>query len=474
MNHVAEETSQPKSARGRRLPEQPVILVPGCHFFTTTAALPAGTAARELAGLADLALEADSPFDNEQLARGYFAQPAAGGLVVFAALRRKFAAQQEAWTKASFVVPDFATWLPGATATTGIVVLETAEAVSALEFAAGSAVPRRIVSRPVPAEPGGEESIAAAREAVLARLVPGGRRVSRYRLASVPCTVKGGRYLFHWEAQGSAVETKAEAGALTAAQLWAMDLREPAFLRVKRRDFQWNRYAWGALVGLGMAAVALVVAEFGLVGLHLLNARRQDRIEAQRAAARQSEIDTDIANRLAGYIDRKPQPLELLAYVNDLRPRSIYFTRVSMEGGLQMLVDGSTSSLAEVNEFESALRRAPALASAEVKEARGREGGGTFKLSLVFKPGFTPGATPPRGADNSGPGRPPEAGPVVAVPKSGAPGDPRFLRRAGGPSSDTMPPVGPQLGPRPERLPPPAVPPPAPPPESSATPVAQP
>ncbi len=472
MNHVAEETSQPKSARGRRLPEQPVILVPGCHFFTTMAVSPAGTSARELGGLADLALEADSPFDNEQLARGYFA--AAGGLVVFAALRRKFAAEQEAWSQASFVVPDFATWLPGATATTGIVVLETAAAVSALEFAAGSAVPRRIVSRPVPAEPGGEESIAVAREAVLARLVPGGRRVSRYRLAEVPCTVKGGRYLFHWEPQGGLVETKAEVGALTAAQLWAMDLREPAFLRVKRRDFQWNRYAWGALVGLGLGAAALVVAELGLVGVHLLNARRLDRIEAQRAAARQSEVDTDISNRLAGYIDRKPQPLELLAYVNDLRPRSIYFTKVSMEGGLQMVVDGSTSSLAEVNEFESALRRAPALASAEVKNARGREGSGTFQLSLVFKPGFTPGASPPRGSESSGPVRPPEVVPIVAAPKIGAPGDPRFLRRAGGQPPDVMPPIGPHPGPRPDRLPPAALPPPAPAPESSATPVAQP
>ena len=46
-----------------------MLLVPGCHFFTACAPLPAGTAERELPGLAALALEADSPFADAQPAR---------------------------------------------------------------------------------------------------------------------------------------------------------------------------------------------------------------------------------------------------------------------------------------------------------------------------------------------------------------------------------------------------------------------
>ena len=431
-------SSQPKTDGGRRSAESPVLLVPGWHFFTAVAPLAAGTADKELPGLAALALEADSPFADEQLSRGHFAAPQAGGLVVFAALRRKFAGMQEAWAKAGFVVPDFATWLPRADNASGIVILETAEAVSALDFAPGAVLPRRIVSRPVPAV---EEGVAVARELVLSLLESAGRRVWRYRLAEPACTVKGGHYRFHWEAQGFAAEKSVEAAALSAAQLWAMDLREPDFLRVKRRDFQWNRRAWGSLAALGVAAALLVATEVGMLGFRMLVASRQARMRAQAPAAARAEAESDIVNRLAGYIDRKPQPLELLAYVNDLRPAAIYFTKVSVEGGLQMVVDASTSSLAVVNEFESALRGSPAFASVEVKNIRAREGGGTFQLTLAFRPGFSVGAKPPL-ADASA--RPTSDGSAAAQAKAPEPGvpshaaaDPRRIRDAGASSAAT-------------------------------------
>ena len=374
-------------AGGHRLPEQPTILIAGHHFFTDTVPLAPGTAAREIPALAALALEQESPFGAEQLASGHYDAPAAGGLVVFAALRRKFAAVQENWAKAGFVLPDFATWLPRGTAQPCIVVLETPEAVTALEYAASSALPQRIVSRPVPAEPAGAEGVALAREQVLARIGPGGRRVRRYRLADPPCTVKGSRYHFHWEALDFVPEKSVEAGAFAPAQLWAMDLREPEFLLVKRRDFQWNRLAWGALVGLGIAAGCLILAEAGLLGTQVWLRSRQTRIDQQIPAARQVETNHDIVERLSGYIDRKPQPLEQLAYVNDLRPRSIYFTKVSIEAGGQMVIEGSTAALAEVNEFEASLKRSGGFTSVEQKNTRAREGGGTFQLALVFHSG---------------------------------------------------------------------------------------
>lgn len=467
---MADSSSQPRLAGGRRLPEQPVLLVPGCHFFTAVAPVPEGTVEKEITGLAALALEADSPFDDEQLARGHFA--AAGGLVVFAALRRKFAAVQETWSKAGFVVPDFATWLPRAEGVTGIVVLETLEAVTALEFGAGSTLPRRILSRPVPADGGGEAGVAVTREQVLARIEPAGRRVRRYRLAGIPCTVKGGKYQFHWEAQDFVSEKSAESGSLTPAQLWAMDLRAADFLRVKRRDFQWNRFAWGSLVALGIAGALLLAAEFGLLGAHLLNVRRQSRIEAQTGAARQAEANSDIVGRLAGYIDRKPQPLELLGYVNDLRPASVYFTKVSMEGGLQVVIDAATNSMTEVNEFEAALKRAPAIAAVEVKNIRVREGGGTFQLTLSFRPGFAVASVPTPAAAVPAVSVPPHAAGLLPpeaerhAPSNFA-GDPRRQRPAGldprGRAPGLAGPLRPSGGPGPQpRFEPPPSPPPEP------------
>jgi Tfp pilus assembly protein PilN len=455
-------------AGGHRLPELPTILIAGHHFFTDTVPLVPGTAAREIPALAALALEQEAPFAEEQMACGYYAAPADAGLVVFASLRRKFAAAQESWGKAGFVLPDFATWLPRGVARPCIVVLETAEAVTALEYAAGSALPRRIVSRPVPpapaavpapapaeavvavaapsvvqgvtsaegavaveaapalegaapvqeapvvaapeqevvevgvpsaaeAAPAAEgaarvasvafDGVAVARELVLARIERGGRPLMRYRLADIPCTVKGSRYYFHWEALAGTTAKSVEEGAFAPVQLWTMDLRESESLRTKRRDFQWNRLAWGTLVGLGAASALLLLAEVVLLGGQLWLHSRQARIDRQVPLARQAETNQDVVERLSGYIDRKPQPLEQLAYVNDLRPRSIYFTKVSVEAGTQMVIEGATAALAEVNEFEAALTRSGGFASVEVKNTRSREGGGTFQLSLAFRPG---------------------------------------------------------------------------------------
>jgi len=426
---VAESSTNPKLTGGHRLPEQPTILIAGHHFFTDAVALAPGTAARELPALAALALEQESPFGAEQLAGGRYEAPAGGGLVVFAALRRKFAAQQENWAKAGFVLPDFATWLPRGTAQPCIVVLETAEAVTALEYAASSALPQRIVSRPVPAEPTGAEGVALAREQVLAKIVPGGRRVRRYRLTDTPCTVKGSRYHFHWEALDFVPEKSVESGAFAPAQLWAMDLREPEFLLTKRRDFRWNRLAWGTLVGLGVAAGCLILAEAGLLGAQVWLRSRQTRIDAQVPAARQAETNHDIVERLSGYIDRKPQPLEQLAYVNDLRPRSIYFTKVSMEAAGQMVIEGSTAALAEVNEFEAALKRSGAFTSVEQKNTRAREGGGTFQLALVFRAGAlgtAPGGAPPVSSvpTTTPPGEAPVKAVAAPMPERAMPGQP--------------------------------------------------
>jgi len=379
-----------------------VVLVPGHHFFTETAVVAAGTPASELAARAALVLEGSAPFSDEQLARGHFA--AAGGMVVFAALRRKLAAEQEAWKAAAFVVPDFATWLPAGRAQPGVVVLETAAAVTALDFFNDSVLPHRVVSRPVPVEPGGEEGIAMAREQVLARVVPGGRRVSRYRLGEVACLQERSRYVFDWQPLDGA---PAAATALTVAQLWAMDLREPGFLRVKRRDFQWNRIAWNSVLAIGIAAGLLVLGEVALLGGGVLLGQRQAQIDRQAPAARQTELNHGIANRLAAYIDRKPQPLEMLAYLNDLRPRSISYQKVSIENSAQLVIECATATPADVNEYEASLKKAPAIASAEARNIRTRsEGGSTFQLSVAFRPGFSAAKAPAAAA-------PVSAGPVA-------------------------------------------------------------
>jgi hypothetical protein len=85
----------------------------------------------------------------------------------------------------------------------------------------------------------------------------------------------------------------------------------------------------------------------------------------------------------------------MLAYLNDLRPRSISFPKVSIEGSTKIVLEGATPNSADVNEYWAALKKAPAIASAEVRNNATRsEGGATFQLTVIFRPGFNPATKP--------------------------------------------------------------------------------
>ena len=161
----------------------------------------------------------------------------------------------------------------------------------------------------------------------------------------------------------------------------------------------------GALVN--PAKVLALLGGALLLGGGVLLGQRQAQIDRQAPAARQTELNHGIANRLAAYIDRKPQPLEMLAYLNDLRPRSISYQKVSIENSAQLVIECATATPADVNEYEASLKKAPAIASAEARNIRTRsEGGSTFQLSVAFRPGFSAAKAPAAEA-------PVSAGPVA-------------------------------------------------------------
>jgi hypothetical protein len=419
--HVPAPAIFQRFASGPRSPDAPVVLVPGHHFFTLVCPLPVGTPASEARAAIDLALEPVAPFPLEQLARGYYAPAGAGLALAAAAYRRKFTpAELDSWKGALAVVPDFATWLPRAAGVQAVVVLETPGSVTALDCRGGP-LPERVVSRAVmvaqpelaavpanvAAEVGADaadnpaadavaraggaagSAVNEARARVLERVATAGRPVWHYRLAEVPCLQAGAQFHFQWEALDGA-PNPAAAPPLSSAELWALDLREAGFLQARRREFLFNRIAWNALLMGAAAAVFLLLLELGLVVGGQVLKRQQARVAAQAPEVSRIETNLEIVERLEAYGPRKPQPLGLLAYINDLRPRSIHFTRAVIEASGAMVIDAATANLADVNEYEAALRTAPGIGSVELRNVRSREGGATFQLVLAFREGFRP------------------------------------------------------------------------------------
>jgi hypothetical protein len=336
-----------------------------------------------------LAIEQASPFPVEHLATGHIATAPGDGIVATAVYRRKLAASDlEAWKEAQAVLPDYSTFLCARTIPTGsVVILETPASVTALDYGAASA-PQRIVSRAVTSE-GGSDPGAQAREQVLSKVHAGGRTVHRYRLGEVPVEQRGTRLRFNWESIGMAPDVECEMPERVA---WAQDLRDSEASEARRKAAGRERLAvrvCGALVAL---LVFLLIGEGLLMLGGIWVSGRESALAAEAPAVQQIESDSEVAIRLDAYGASKPMPLELLAYINDLRPRSIYFTRTSFDSPAQMTIEAATGNLDDVNTYEAALKRAPGLALVETRRTIAREGGATFQLILAFRSGFNPAA----------------------------------------------------------------------------------
>lgn len=381
-----------KFAGAWRTPDRAVVLVPGHHCFGIPAPLPPGTLESEQAGIASLAIEQASPFPIEHLATGHIASAQGDGLVATAVYRRKLApAELEAWKDAQAVLPDYATFLCGTGSVQGsVVLLETAVCVTALDFGPGGGTPQKIVSRAI-AGADKADAAAHAREQVLSRVEPGNRPVHRYRLGETPVQQRGTRLRFNWEPLAGAPQVECEMPERVA---WAQDLRDSDESLARRNAVGRERLFLRICYAVVLLLVLLAAGEGLLILGNVTTSKREAALAASAPAIAQIESDSEVANRLDGYGPAKPMPLELLAYINDLRPRSIYFTRTSFDAPSQMTIDAATANLADVNEYEAALKRAPGLALVETRKTNAREGGATFQLILVFRPGFNPAAEP--------------------------------------------------------------------------------
>lgn len=368
-----------------------MVLVPGHDCFGISAPLPPGTLESEHAGIALLAIEQASPFPVEHLATGHIVPGTGGGIVATAVYRRKLApADLETLTDAQAVLPDYSAFLCARTVpTNAVVVLETPSCVTALDFS-GDSAPQRIVSRAVKAGEGSDPA-AKAREQVLAKVHAGARTVHRYRLGDVPVQQRGTRLRFNWEPVGPAPAVDCEMPERVA---WAQDLRDSEQSAARRKAAGRERAAVGICNVLVLLLVLLLVGEGLLILGGIWISGREGVLAGTAPAVQQIESDFEVSNRLDAYGASKPMPLELLAYINDLRPRSIYFTRASFDSPAQMTIDAATGNLADVNEYEAALKRAPGLALVETRKTAAREGGATFQLILAFRPGFNPDAGP--------------------------------------------------------------------------------
>ncbi len=349
-----------------------VVLLPAEAFFVRRVAVdPAADAAAQ----AEIAVEGLAPFGLGQLYHGRLV--AGAQALVFATHRRLFPAAD--WDGRDAVLPAFVALLGDPPAGARLRTWTRPGAVVVAAWDGTGPLPAHVLARA--AEPGGEAAARTELAADVAARLGASPPVEEFSgEAGVGPAKSGGLVLTLPGADGRTLTTTFARGAVEA-----MDVRDAAVLAARRAAARRDGWLWRSLqvAVAGLGAAVLLEAALAAGGALV----RQQRAAADAAAPGIERIQT--AQALGTRIDelsrRRLRPFEMLAFVNQVRPAGIVFTRAVTAGQTALEIEAQTANADTVGNFESALRGLPAAEGVEVRDLRLRDGLTTFQLTVRFR-----------------------------------------------------------------------------------------
>jgi hypothetical protein len=349
--------------------------VSGGKFFVRRVLLaPEGAAAAQV----ELALEELSPFPAGQLFFGFRTDASRTHALVFAAYRRNFTPEETAaWSGAAAVLPDFAVWLgAGSVPAAGISLREQGGLLEAVAWDGQGTLPAALLVRPGGAD-GRDELVAEARhKAGLAADAP------VKIISSAVEAVREKRDVVVRLSDGGA-EARFNAAALGEA-----DVRDKSLLAERRLTLRRDALLWRVFAGAMGGLAACAALELGLLAAHGWLRMQQTAIDAQAATVKQIDLAQSLAKRLEEISAQRLLPFEMLAELQEKRPKSVEFIRASTNGLWRMDIEAETTNASDLRDFEAEVRRLASVAHVEVRDPRTREGLTTFLLEITFKPGW--------------------------------------------------------------------------------------
>ncbi|MBL9188195.1 MAG: hypothetical protein JNK23_11990 [Opitutaceae bacterium] len=360
-----------------------MALLPDALFFTRSVPIAAGATPAEAAAQAELALESLAPFPLAQLYYGSFWVPGAENALVFGAYRRRFTGEQTAeWAETELVIPGFAAALGAPVAPGTTLLLASAEALTALQWEK-SPVPVRVVTETLAADLSDEDRV-RARDQLIASLEGAGRVTEVAAPLTAEPAASDGYLGFR---SGTLVSRLA---APVAAQL---DVRDKIELAARRNADRRDVFLWRVALGAVAALLLLAVAELGILGARKFwQVARLARVAAQAPRVEEIRKSHALANRIDDLATKRLLPFEMIALLTEdnRKPAEITFVSASASSntGLHTLfVEAATTSMGQLSAYVATLRRLPMIQSVETRDEKTRNDGGTFRLTVVFKPG---------------------------------------------------------------------------------------
>lgn len=355
--------------------------VPSDRFFLRFVPLVPDTPAFPQA---ELALEALAPFPPAQLFWGCCVSPDRAQALVYAAHRRRFSAEETAaWEKHELAVPALVCLLGTAPARPGLRVLVGETSLSGAAWKDKHGWPVAVHSRDYGETP--TESMRLQFSAELA---------AKAGLRDVPVEFLTGRGQARREGEQLIFEWLAPNGVVVSATTVArserddLDVRDRALLEERRRERRRGEFVWRLLLAGGAAAALALVAELGSLGFTLSNRAQRARSVAQAPIVQKLDVAQSLNSRIDDLIHRRLRFFEMLAAINEPRPKSVQFLRTNSLNRNGLDIEAQTNAPDDVGAYEAVLRQLPLVDRVEVRDARARDGVTTFGLSVAFKAEF--------------------------------------------------------------------------------------
>jgi len=353
-----------------------IVLVPGSKFFVRRVALaPDGEAGAQV----ELALEELSPFPASQLYYGFRTDAPRTSALVFAAYRKNFTPEELAtWSGAAAVLPDFAVWLGAETVPPpGVNLREQGARREAVAWDGQGTLPAAVLVRPDGTD-GSDELVAEARR-------KGGLAVDApvKVISSAVYTAREKREVVVRLANGGA---EAHFNPVTLGQA---DVRDKVLLTERRQTLRRDTLVWRVFAAAVAGLAACAILELGLLATGLWLRSQRAELKGQEATVTQIGLTQSLAKRMEDISAQRLLPFEMLAELQEKRPKSVEFTRASTNGLWRIDIEAQTTNATDLRDFEADIRRLPSIEKVEALDPRTREGGlTTFRLEVTFKPGW--------------------------------------------------------------------------------------
>lgn len=353
-------------------PEPALVLARGDAFFIRRVPLAAG---EPVEAQIALALEGMAPFPPEQLYFGHLPAVDGQGALVFAAFRRRFAAEEtEAWDGAALVAPEFLPLLAARPEGEGVTLHVGEARVIALGWQSAGDLPGAVVVRAGGAEIA--DAVVAEARARAELFAAGGELVRVEGALALRGGSEGG--LEAW-----AGETKL--GAFPEAWRAGADVRDPDFLIERRRAEVRDVWLWRGLLGAAALLVFAATLDIGAAVLGVVTKSRERQIAEQKPVVEQIDAQQMLANRIGELSANRLMPFEMMAIINPSRPDSVIFQRFITRGLLALEVEAQAANAEDVGTYAKALRALPGLSDVKTRDVRSKEGVTSFVLALEFK-----------------------------------------------------------------------------------------